>query len=420
MGRFLYALVLWVALPFVLVRLWWRARREPGYRSALAQRFGIYGAQQERTARPLIWLHAVSLGETRAAAPLFERLRDMHPECDFLVTHMTATGREAAEQLFGGKAQLAWLPYDYGFAVRRFLDRFRPRLGILIETEVWFNLVRGCRDAGVPLLLANARLSEKSLRGYEAVAPLAREAFGALGAVAAQTAEDARRLERLGARAVEVSGNLKFDVLPSAAMEALAKQFKAGYGGRKVFLVASTRAGEEELLLEALAARPLPALVVIVPRHPDRFAEVEALLARTGLPFARRSAGTAIPAGCRFVLGDSLGEMAAYYRAADVAFVGGSLLAYGGQNLIEACAAGVPVLFGPFTYNFAEAAEAALAEGAARRVPDAPQLLVAVDELLRDEGHRAEMGRAGRAFCEKHRGATERIAALAERLLAQR
>ncbi len=420
MWRFLYAAVLWIALPLVLARLWWRARREPGYRSALAQRFGLYGTGQRPSARPLIWLHAVSLGETRAAAPLFERLKAMHPECDFLVTHMTATGRDAAEQQFRGKAQLAWLPYDYAFAVRRFLEHFRPALGILIETEVWFNLVRGCREAGIPLLLANARLSEKSLRGYEAVAPLAREAFRALSAVAAQSAEDARRLERLGARAVQVSGNLKFDILPSEEMQRLAQQFKSGYGGRKVFLAASTRAGEEALLLDALSARPLSALVLIVPRHPERFAEVAALLSRTGLPFARRSSATAIPAECRFVLGDSLGEMPAYYAAADVAFVGGSLLAYGGQNLIEACAAGVPVLFGPFTYNFAEAAEAALAARAAKRVADAPQLLIEVQALLEDEARRAGMGAAGRAFCEKHRGATERIAALADRLLAQR
>ncbi len=420
MWRSLYALVLWLALPVVLARLWWRARRESGYREALAQRFGVYGSDEERPARPLIWLHAVSLGETRAAAPLFERLRALHPECDFLVTHMTATGREAAGQLFGGKARLAWLPYDYGFAAKRFVRHFRPALGILLETEVWFNLVRGCREAGVPLLLANARLSDKSLRGYETVAPLAREAFGALSAVAAQSDQDARRIAQLGAKAIEVTGNLKFDVRPSAETERLARQFRESYRGRRVFLAASTRAGEEEALLEALEENSFPALVVIVPRHPDRFAEVETLLSRAGVAYVRRSSGTAVPDDCRFVLGDSLGEMAAYYAAADVAFVGGSLLAYGGQNLIEACAAGVPVLIGPFTYNFAEAAQAALAEGAAERVADARQLAACARLLLEDERRRAAMGSAGRAFCDKHRGATERVAAIADRLLAER
>lgn len=423
--RALYEVALWLAFPFVLARLWWRGRREPGYRSSVAERFGLYPAHQathtDDSLRPLIWLHAVSLGETRAAVPLFERLRQSHPECDFLVTHMTATGRQAAQQLFGASATLAWLPYDYAFAVRSFLHRFKPRLGILIETEVWFNLVRGCRLAGVPLLLANARLSEKSLRGYERVAPLAREAFRGLSAVAAQTGADAQRLERLGAHSVHVSGNLKFDVLASPALLALSRQFRLGYGGRKVFLAASTRAGEEELILDALAAHPLPgALIVIVPRHPERFAEVERLFASRHLSFARRSKSIEVPVSCQFVLGDSLGEMQAYYGAADVAFVGGSLLAYGGQNLIEACAAGIPVLFGPSTYNFTEAAEAALAEGAARRVADAKALLDEVDALLSDDRLRSAMGEAGRSFCERHRGATERIAALAEEFLARR
>jgi 3-deoxy-D-manno-octulosonic-acid transferase len=420
--RGLYALVLWAALPLVLARLWWRGRREPGYRRAVAERFGWYrdrpAAKGMVPVRPLIWLHAVSLGETRAAAPLLERLARNYPECDFLVTHMTATGRQAAEQLFGGKATLAWLPYDYAFAVRRFLSRFQPRLGILIETEVWFNLVRCCRQAGIPLLLANARLSERSFRGYELLAPLAREAFSGLSAVAAQSNDDARRLQSLGARPVQVSGNLKFDVRASPALEALARQFRQRWGERRIFVAASTRAGEEQLLLGALASHPLRgALTVIVPRHPERFDEVEALVRGAGLSLVRRSAEQQVPAGCDVVLGDSMGEMAAYYGAADIAFVGGSLLAFGGQNLIEACAAGIPVLFGPHTYNFADVARAALAAGAARRVADAESLIGEVQALLADEPRRRAMGQAGRVFCEEHRGATDRIAALAEQLL---
>jgi 3-deoxy-D-manno-octulosonic-acid transferase len=418
--RAAYAVVLWVALPLVLTRLWWRSLREPGYRAAVLERFGRYGASAAARDphRRLIWLHAVSLGETRAAQPLFAKLKERLPDCDFLFTHMTATGREAAQELFGGKATLAWLPYDYPFAVRSFIARFRPSLGILLETEVWFNLVRECRQADVPTLLANARLSEKSARGYRAVAPLSREAFGALSAVAAQSDADARRLQELGAHNVSVAGNLKFDVEVAPAIETLALEFRSGYGGRKVFLAASTREGEEELILDALAAEPVPGmLVVIVPRHPQRFGEVENLLSRRGLSFTRRSAGTRVPASCHFVLGDSLGEMQAYYAAADVAYVGGSLLAYGGQNLIEACAAGVPVLFGTHTYNFDQAAEAALAEGAARRVADASALIREVKALLSDNAERGAMGEAGKAFCARHRGATDRIAALAERML---
>src|SRR3989442_5646601 len=223
MWRAGYRLLLWFAFPFVLARLWWRGRHEPGYRQNIAERFGFYPG---RPARPVIWLHAVSVGETRAAEPLLRALRSRHPGCDLLITQMTATGREAAQQLFGGAVLVAWLPYDYPCAVRRFLRHFRPRLGILMETEIWFHLVAECNRSRVPLMLANARMSAKSARGYAAVGPLVRDALGGLSAVAAQTVGDAERLRALGARAVEVTGNLKFDVEPAAGSESLAAQFK--------------------------------------------------------------------------------------------------------------------------------------------------------------------------------------------------
>jgi len=369
--------------------------------------------------RPVIWLHAVSVGETRAAEPLLNALRSRHPDCDLLITQMTATGREAARQLFGGGVHVAWLPYDYPSAVRRFLRNFRPRLGILMETEIWFHLLGECRRAGVPLLLANARMSAKSARGYATVGPLVRVALGGLSAVAAQTTEDAERLRSLGAPAVEVTGNLKFDADPSAASESLAAQFRHGFGSRAVLLAASTREGEEELLLDALKQNALgDAILVIVPRHPQRFDKVAQVLASRGLRFIRRSANTLLDADCGIVLGDSMGEMAAYYRACDVAFVGGSLLAYGGQNLIEACAAGVPVLIGPYTYNFAQAAESAVAAGAAMRVKGAEDAIQMARSILQDAGLRERMGKAGVAFCAAHRGATERTLAICKRLLA--
>lgn len=416
MWRAAYATVLWLLLPWLLLRLWWRGRKEPLYRAQVAERFGRY-AGARRAGRPVIWLHAVSLGETRAAEPLFERLFEALPDHDFVITHMTASGRKAADTLFGSRATLAWLPYDYGFAVRGFLRRFKPRLGILLETEVWFTLVRSCCRAGVPLLLANARLSQKSARGYDAVGPLAREAFAALEAVCAQTEEDAARLKARGAGRVLVTGNLKFDVPLSREAPALARQFRRAYGARPVFLAASTREGEEDLLLDALLERPLPALTVIAPRHPQRFGEVAALLERRGLPFTRRSELQEVPAHHGFVLGDSLGEMGAYFSASDVAFVGGSLLAYGGQNLIEACAAGVPVLVGPHTYNFAQAADQAVDEGAAWRVPNAAGVVDRARTLLADEALRRAMGEAGRRFCARHRGATERVMKVVEELL---
>jgi len=415
MWRAAYRLLLWLAFPFVLARLWWRGRHEPGYRQNIAERFGFHPT---RPARPVIWLHAVSVGETRAAEPLLRALRSRHPDCDLLITQMTATGREAAQQLFGGALLVAWLPYDYPFAVRRFLRSFRPRLGILMETEIWFHLVDECQRSGVPLLLANGRMSAKSARSYAAVAPLVRIALGGLSAVAAQTTEDAERLRSLGARDVEVTGNLKFDADPSVQSESLAAQFRHRFGSRAVLLAASTREGEEELLLEALEQNALgDAILVIVPRHPQRFDTVAQLLASRGLKFIRRSTNAPLDADCDIVLGDSMGEMAAYYRACDLAFVGGSLLTYGGQNLIEACAAGVPVLIGPYTYNFAQAAESAVAAGAALRVDSAEEVIRLARSLLQDAGLRERMGKAGVAFCAAHRGATERTLAICERLL---
>ena len=410
-----YRLLLWLALPWVLVRLWWRGLAEPIYRQSIGERFGFYGRPPEK---PVIWLHAVSVGETRAAEPLLRALQSLHPECELLITQMTATGREAAQALFGGAVRVAWLAYDYPSAVRRFVRHFRPSLGILMETEIWFNLVRECERSGVPLLLANARMSARSARGYTVVAPLVRAALGRIGAVAAQTNEDATRLLSLGARAVEVSGNLKFDAVPSAGSEELAAQFRRWFGDRSVLLAASTREGEEELVLDALEKNALgKAILVIVPRHPQRFDAVAQLLSARGLKFARRSENAALEPACDILLGDSMGEMAAYYRAVDVAFVGGSLLAYGGQNLIEACAAGVPVLVGPYTYNFAQAAESAIAAGAALRVNDAGEAVRLARMLLQDRGLRERMGSAGVAFCVAHRGAVERTLAICKRLL---
>ncbi len=415
MWQRLYTLAIWLALPFVFVRLWWRGRSEPGYRRNVAERFGSY---RSRPHKPVIWIHAVSVGETRAAEPLVRLLAERHPECELLMTQMTATGRETAERLFGGLATLAYLPYDYPFAVRRFIAHFRPRLGVLMETEIWFNLVRACARTGVPVLLANARLSEKSARGYRLVAPLARAALQRMSAVAAQSRADAERLASLGARGVEVTGNLKFDVAAPPGSAELGAEFRRRYGARRVFLAASTREGEEELLLDALQARPLGgALVVIVPRHPQRCADVAQSLERRGLAFVRRSGETPVAPECGYVLGDTLGEMAAYYASSDVALIGGSLLAFGAQNLIEACAAGVPVLIGPSTYNFAQAAEEALARGAALPVADAREAVEAARRLLGDDAARGEMSRAGLAFCAAHRGATQRVAAICERLL---
>jgi 3-deoxy-D-manno-octulosonic-acid transferase len=410
-----YRLLLWLLFPWVFMHLWWRGRRQSGYRKHIGERFGWY---RTRPARPVIWLHAVSVGETRAAEPLVRALAARYPGHELLLTQMTPTGRETAQQLFGGIATVAYLPYDYPGAVARFLARFRPRLGILMETEIWFNLLECCARQSVPLLLANARLSEKSARGYELVAPLTRAALGSLAAVSAQSRDDAERLERLGARGVEVTGNLKFDVALPPQMLALGAQLRQRIGRRPVLLAASTRAGEEELMLEIFPRIPVEGLLLLlVPRHPQRFDEVAALLARRNLRFLRRSENCAVPADCRVLLGDSMGEMPAYYTACNLAFIGGSLLPYGGQNLIEACAVGRPLLFGRHMYNFAEASRLAVAAGAAIEVADAAMLAERAGKLLSDEAALARMSQAALAFSRAHQGATARNLEICERLL---
>jgi 3-deoxy-D-manno-octulosonic-acid transferase len=415
MLRTLYNLALHLALPLVPLRLWWRGRKEPGYRQHVGERFGRYGA---RPAKPVIWIHAVSLGETRAAQPLIKALRTRFADHALVVTHMTATGREAATSLYGEFATLAFLPYDLPWAARRFVAHFQPRLGIVMETELWPNLLRECRRAGVPVLLANARLSEKSAQGYRWIGPVARDALADLAGVAAQTEADAARLTALGARGVEVTGNLKFDIAAAPEMIARGRELRRLLGERPVFLAASTREGEEALLLDALMRAPLRgALTVIVPRHPQRFDEVAALLRDRGLAFVRRSEGRPVPAEHAFALGDSMGELTAYYAGADVAFVGGSLLPYGAQNLIEACAVGAPVLIGPSTFNFAQAAAEAIAAGAALQVADADALVREAGRLLADPEARRRMGELGRRFCDAHRGATERTMAVVEGLI---
>jgi len=420
-----YRLLLWLSFPLLLARLWWRGRKEPGYRQDIGQRFGCYRREAPGRVKT-IWLHAVSVGETRAVEPLVRALRQRYPDHRLLITHMTATGRQAARQLYGTlpDVEFAWLPYDYPSAMRRFLARFRPALAVIMETEIWPNLLSECKRAGVPVVLANARLSETSARNYRKLGALAGRALGDFSAIAAQTEGDARRLMELGAdeSKVSITGNLKFDVaLPAAPSGAGLRKI---IGERPILLAASTREGEEVLVLDAMAKHPLPpnTLLLVVPRHPQRFDQVARLLEQRGLRYSRRSAlpeaSAELPMDVSVLLGDSMGEMPNYYSAADCAYIGGSLLPFGGQNLIEACALGVPVLIGPHTFNFAEAAEKAVNTGAALRVENADEMLLRAVELLNDESRRKKMREAGLAFVQVHRGATVRTLAICVQLLA--
>ncbi len=411
-----YSMLTWFLLPLAFIRLLWRSRRQPGYRYHLYERLGRYSSLPTR---PVLWLHAVSVGETRAASALIQLIRKEYPEYQLVLTHMTPTGRETAPDLIGPDVIRCYLPYDVPFAVHRFLNHFKPRLGLLLETELWPNLIHLCAKAEIPLLLVNARLSEKSAARYRRYPALTRATLGQLALIAAQTENDAQRLRNLGAREVLVTGNLKFDTALTTLPDAEISSLRALIGAdRFVWIAASTRPGEERLLLELLPALNCPTgLLILVPRHPQRFNEVAELLTSLDIPFVRRSENRHIPADVQVMLGDSMGELQSYYQIANVAFIGGSLLPYGGQNLIEATAAGCPVLIGPHTYNFQDAAEGAIAAGAALRLQNVRELLSVLPSLLRNEEARQRMGAAGRQFTLQHQGAAHNILALVQRYL---
>jgi 3-deoxy-D-manno-octulosonic-acid transferase len=431
LARTLYSGLLRLLTPAFLLRLWWRGRREPGYREALAERLAWDLPAQPPGA---LWIHAVSLGETRAAAALVAELRQRLPGRPVLLTHGTATGHAAGAALLQPGDRQRWLPYDTPGAVRRFLRAERPVLGVLMETEVWPNLLLAASHAGVPMVLANARLSARSARRGRRLAWLLHPAGQSLALALAQSPADATRLREAGASPVEVLGNLKFDLLPSPQGLALGRAWHAMLG-RPLVLAANTREGEEVELLAAWQARradvadgrsfaaasgaaePVtpPPLLCIVPRHPQRFDEVAAAIQASGLRLARRShfardTPTEDDRAAEVWLGDSLGEMSAYYAAADVALLGGSFQPLGGHNLIEAAACACPIVLGPSTFNFAEAAELALSAGAAWRAVDWGDGLAQADALLADPARREDAAHRATAFAAAHRGAAAHMA----------
>lgn len=443
MTRLLYSLMMWLAQPLLRRKLRRRGVQEPGYLLAMEEHFGQYTSAAPPFDGNTIWVHAVSLGETRAAAVLVAGLRSSLPGMRLLLTHGTATGRaEGVQLLLAGDLQ-TWQPWDTPGAVQRFLTHFQPRIGILMETEIWPNLVAACAQRGVPLVLANARLSEQSQRKALKLAWLARPAYRALTAVWAQTQDDAARLASLGAPVQGVFGNLKFDATPNAEQLALGQRWRH-QNGRPVAMLASSREGEEAALLQVLAsfwplapvdtARAAIISVVhevqwlIVPRHPQRFDSVAALIESQGSAVSRRSAWLDGPPPCAASdavgpatptvwLGDSLGEMALYYGLADVALLGGSFEPLGGQNLIEAAACGCPVVMGPHTFNFADAAEQAQAAGAARRVANMREGLQAAATLAGDVNALSVARQAADVFARSHRGASARLTQAVVKLL---
>ena len=401
----LYSLGMYAVQPLLRRKLRRRGVAEPGYLEHVDERFGRYDGSTEPGR---LWIHAVSLGETRAAAILIEALRAERPDLHFLLTHGTATGRtEGARLLREGDVQ-AWLPWDTPKAVKAFLNHFRPAAGVLMETEVWPNMVALCRARGVPLALANARLSEKSFRQARRLPRLSQPAYGGLRATWAQTAQDARRLAQAGATVQGVYGNLKFDATPAPALLERGRAWRAAQE-RPVVLFASSRDGEEAEFL-GLARAHSGVQWLVVPRHPQRFDEVAALAAQSGFSVSRRTAWRDTPLPADVWVGDSLGEMPLYYALADVALLGGSFAPLGGQNLIEAAACGCPLVMGPHTFNFGEAAELALHAGAAQRAASMEEGLRSAVALARDGAARAAMAAAGEGFAAAHRGAAKRTA----------
>lgn len=425
-ARLLYTLLLVVALPAAALFLLWRSRRHQGYRRHWRERFLGRSPSAEHTG-PWLWVHAVSLGETRAAQPLIEALLARYPDQQVLLTHGTPSGRDAGQELFGERVARAYLPYDLPWAVSAFLDQQRPVLGILMETEVWPNLLAACASRGIPVCLANARLSARSFAGYQRLKWLAKRTFADLTLVLAQTSADADRLRRLGARRVEITGNLKSDAEPDPRQVERGIAWRCGWDAaaatagrptRRVWLAASTREREDAALIEA-ARRVTPShLMVWVPRHPHRVPEIVRALQAAGLTCEKRSETLHPSVDTHVWIGDTLGELAAYIAAADVVFVGGSLVPLGGQNLLEPCAQGKPVLAGPHTFNFLELTDAAVREGAAERVDGAEALAEAVSRLLMDPSRCAGMGDAGRRLRANHAGSLTRTLARIEDLLA--
>jgi 3-deoxy-D-manno-octulosonic-acid transferase len=419
MMRALYSLLLYLLTPLVLLRLAWRGLRAPAYWRRWPERFAwlpVFAAV------PRIWIHAVSVGETQAALPLVQALQARYPGHRILITTTTPTGSQRVRALFGDRVEHVYLPYDLPGAVRRFLDAVQPDIALVMETELWPNLFRACARHGIPLLVMNARLSERSCRGYGRFAALTRATLADVTHLAAQGERDAQRFIGLGAPAerVSVCGSIKFDLYLPASLREEAEVLRRAFGvERPVWIAASTHEGEDEQVLEAFrrmrAADAHPnALLVLVPRHPERFATVAELCRAEGHSLVQRSSGSPCTAVTDVYLGDTMGELPMLMAATDLVFMGGSLVRTGGHNMLEAAALGLPVVFGPHVFNFEEIAERLLEAGAARQVRDAGELAAVVADWLADANARHRTGERGRVFVEQNRGARERMLALIE------
>ena len=419
--RGLYSLAIRLALPFSLYYLIWRGLRQSEYFARWSERFALYRGER---LRDCLWIHAVSVGEVNAAVPLLAALRARYPEQALLVTTTTPTGSARVRALWGDSVKHVYLPYDLPGAVRNFIEHFQPRLALVMETEIWPNLFAELQRRGVPVIIANARLSERSLKGYSPFAPLVRITMATVDCVAAQSEADAARYRKLGARdsSVAVTGNLKYDLpLPEGIVEQ-AKKWRTSWRDRPVWIAASTHPEEEAVMMDAhravLAGYP-QALLLWAPRHPDRFAAVASNCIRSGFRVRLRSVDRLPASDTEVFVIDSLGELMAFYAASDVAFVGGSLQEVGGHNLLEPAALGVPALVGPHTFNFQEITDLLIGTSAVQRVSDAQSLGMLICQLFQHPDERGRRGDAGRLRIAAERGALARTMDLIDRCLQQ-
>ena len=412
----LYTLLMRLLLPLALARLLWRSLRAPAYRRRIGERLAL---QNTATGPAEVWVHAVSVGEVQAAAPLIRHLLARDPPQRVLVTTTTPTGAARVEDLFGETVTHRYTPFDLPGMVGRFLDRARPRLILVMETEIWPNTLAQAARLGIPVVLANARLSARSARGYGRLQPLTRETLNRFERIAAQGEADARRFRDLGAEPgrVQVTGSIKFDQRLPASLREQAEVLRRKWGERPVWVAASTHEGEEEAVLAAhrmVRAQVPDALLVLVPRHPERFDRTAELVGRSGLKLVRRSAREAWAADASVLLGDTMGELPAFLAAANAAFIGGSLVDVGGHNPLEASAVAVPVATGPRVFNFAAIVELLVSEDAAVIVRDAGELGAFMTRWLQDPEERTRVGENGRRVVEQNRGALGRLTALIE------
>lgn len=419
--RLIYSVIFYLLTPLILARLLYRAVKAPAYRLRWAERFGFVPLSG---GKPVIWLHAVSVGETLAAVPLVKALQEKYPNHRLTLTCMTPTGSERIKAAFGDSVDHCYAPYDMPDSVVRFLNRVKPKILIIMETELWPNTIAACHKRNIPVLLANARLSEKSAAAYRRIAPLVRPMLAGLTTVAAQHKDDGARFTDLGLAetALSITGNIKFDLsldnITRGKAQALLTEWR-GVSERPILLAASTHRGEDEIILQAfkkIKDRINNPLLVLVPRHPERFNQVAELCGATGFSVAKRSSGDS-PGNADILLGDTMGELMCFFGACDIAFVGGSLVPTGGHNMIEPAAWGVPVLSGPHLFNFSEASQLLLNGGAMQICQSADQMAEQVVELIQNQAQRDEMGGAAQRIAEANRGALDRLLSLIDKTI---